>query len=1042
MIEKIIEYSVRKKFVVFLGVFFMSAWGVWALLRTPLDAIPDISDLQVIVFTEWPGRSPDLIEDQITYPIITSMVAAPRVNYVRGVTSFGVSYVYMNFEDGTDMYWARSRVLEYLSKITGTLPEGVNPILGPDATGLGWVFEYALVDEGGRYDLAQLRSFQDWHLKYWLESVPGVAEVATLGGFVKQYQVEVDPNALLAYRLPLRKVIQAIRRSNKDVGGRVVEFAGTEYMVRGRGYIKTVADIENIPVGADGRGTPVLIKDVAHVAIGPDMRRGLVELDGKGEVVGGVVVMRYGENALAVINRVKKKMEEVKRSLPEGVKLVTTYDRSDFIYRAIDVLKDALIKESLIVSLIVMLFLFHFRSALTVIMILPIGILLSFIPMYYLGITSNIMSLGGIAIAIGVMVDAGIVMVENAHKRLEQAGPGSDRQQVILQAAKEVGKPLFFSLMVVAISFLPIFSLEAQEGRLFKPLAFTKTFAMFFASFLTITLAPVLMVLLIRGKIRPESSFPLTRILEFLFFPVIRLVLRFRWTTIILAIGIMLATIPIFKKLGSEFMPPLNEGTILYMPGSLPGISIATAGRTLQMQDKVLMSFPEVERVFGKIGRGNTATDTAPLNMVETHVTLKPKDQWRDGMTWDKLIQEMDSKLQMPGMPNIWWMPIQTRIEMLTTGIRSVLGIKILGPDLKIIENIGLSMEPLLAQIPGTRSAYAERALGGNFLDFETNRAEAARFGLTVGDVQDIIETAIGGKNISTTVEGRERYPINVRYPRELRDDLEKLKRVLVATPSGGHVPIGQLADISFTTGPPIIRDENGSLAGFVFVDVAGRDIGGYVEEAKRLVEQNIQLPPGYTLVWAGQYQYLVRASERLKTVVPLTLLIVFVLLYLNFGSVAKTLIVIVSVPFALVGSIWLVWFLGYNMSVAVWVGLIALAGLAAETGVVMLVYLDEAYERHERQGKLVNLSDLNEAVTEGAVLRLRPKMMTVLTTMIGLMPIMFAETMGTGGDVLKRMAAPMIGGLVTSTVLTLLVKPAIYSLWRERGMKRKRINE
>ena len=1040
MIEKIIEISTRKKFLVFLGVFLLSAWGIWALSRTPLDAIPDISDMQVIIFTQWPGRSPDLIEDQITYPIVTSMVAAPKVNYVRGVTSFGVSYVNINFQDGTDMYWARSRVLEYLSKIGGTLPKGVNPILGPDATGLGWVFQYALVDETGKNNLAELRSFQDWHLKYWLESVPGVAEVATLGGFVKQYQVEVNPDALLAYRLPLQKVIHAIRRSNNDVGGRVLEFAGTEYMVRGRGYIKSVADIEGIPVAVDGGGTPVFVRDVAHVTIGPDIRRGLVDLDGKGEVVGGVVVMRYGESALGVINRVKRKLEELKSSFPEGVKLVITYDRSDLIHGAIGVLKETLVKESLVVSLIVILFLLHFRSALVVILILPIGILLSFIPMYYLGITSNIMSLGGIAIAIGVMVDAAIVMVENAHKRLEQAGEGADKFHVIVGAAKEVGKPLFFSLMIVTISFLPIFTLEAQEGRLFQPLAFTKTFAMFFASFLSITLAPVLMVLLLRGKIRSEARHPISRILIFLYRPLVKGVLRFRWTTLFLATGVMLATIPVFQKLGSEFMPPLNEGVILYMPGSIPGISITTAARTLQMQDKVLKSFPEVLRVFGKIGRGTTATDTAPLNMVETHITLKPKDQWRPGMTWDKLIQEMNRKLQMPGIPNIWWMPIQTRIEMLATGIRSVLGIKILGPDLKVIEKIGISMEPLLVRIPGTRSVFAERVLGGNFLDFEINRAAAARYGLTVGDVQDIIESAIGGKNISTTVEGRERYPINVRYPRELRDDVEKLKRILVATPSGAHVPIGQVADIKFTTGPSLIRDENGSLAGFVFVDVAGRDIGGYVDEAKRVIEQNIQLPPGYTLVWAGQYQYLLRAKKHLKLVVPLTLLIVFVLLYMNFESITKSIIVILSVPFSLVGSVWLLSFLEYNLSVAVWVGLIGLAGLAAETGVVMLVFLDEAHDRYKREGKLLTLSDLREAVTEGAVLRLRPKMMTVLTTMMGLLPIMWAETMGTGGDVMKRMAAPMIGGLVTSTVLTLLVIPAIYSLWREWGLPKGKI--
>ena len=890
MIEKIIEKSVQRRFLVFLGIFFMIAWGAWALLKTPLDAIPDISDVQVIVFTEWPGRSPDIIEDQVTYPIVTSMIAAPRTNYVRGVTSFGVSYVYVNFEDGTDLYWARSRVLEYLSQIRGTLPDGVNPVLGPDATGVGWVFEYALVDESGRHNLAELRSFQDWYLKYWLASVPGVAEVASVGGFVKQYQVVVDPEALLAYKLPLQKIISAIRRSNNDVGGRVLEFAGTEYIVRGRGYIKGVSDIEGIALGASD-GTPILLNDVARVSLGPQIRRGIAELDGKGEVVGGIVIMRYGENALQVIERIKQKIKEIEPSLPEGVEIVTTYDRSEFIDRAIDVLRGTLLEEVIIVSLVVIVFLFHFRSALAVILILPIGVLLAFIPMLYMNVTSNIMSLGGIAIAIGAMVDASIVMVENAHKRLEQAEGKEDRIRVIVEAAKEVGKPLFFSLLIITVSFLPIFTLEAQEGRLFKPLAFTKTFVMFFAAFLSITLGPVLMVLLVRGKMRPERRNPISRALIFLYQPLVKLVLKFRWGTVILAGWAMFLTIPVFLRLGSEFMPPLNEGSILYMPGTLPGISITEAGRILHIQNKVFKTFPEVDRVFGKIGRSTSPTDTAPLNIVETVVTLKPRDQWRAGVTWDSLIEEMDGRMQIPGFPNIWWMPIQTRTEMMNSGIRSTLGIKILGPDLETIERIGISMEPWLRQIAGTRSVYAERAVGGRYLDFVIDRREVARYGLTVGDVEDVIETGIGGKTVSTTVEGRERYPINVRYPRELREDPEKLKRVLVGTPTGALVPLGQLADIRFTRGPPLIRDENGSLAGFVFVDVAGRDIGGYVEEAKRLLRQKVQLPPGYTLVWAGQYQHLLRAMERLKIVVPMTVLIIFVLLYLNFGSVANTVI-------------------------------------------------------------------------------------------------------------------------------------------------------
>ena len=1036
MIEKIIELSAQKKFLVFLGTVFVIAWGVWALLKTPLDAIPDISDVQVIVFTEWPGRSPDIIEDQVTYPIVTSMIAAPRTNYVRGVTSFGVSYVYVNFEDGTDLYWARSRVLEYLSQIRGTLPEGVNPVLGPDATGVGWVFEYALVDESGRHNLADLRSFQDWSLKYWLESIPGVAEVASIGGFVKQYQVVVDPEALLAYKLPLQKIISAIRRSNNDVGGRVVEFAGTEYIVRGRGYIKSISDIENIALGASN-GTPILLNDVARVSLGPQIRRGIAELDGKGEVVGGIVVMRYGENALQVIERVKQRLKEIEPSLPEGVKIVPVYDRSEFIGRAIDILRGTLLEEVIIVSLVVILFLFHIRSALAVILILPIGVLLAFIPMFYMKVTSNIMSLGGIAIAIGAMVDASIVMVENAHKRLEQAEGKKDRVQVVIEAAKEVGKPLFFSLLIITVSFLPIFTLEAQEGRLFKPLAFTKTFAMFFAAFLSITLGPVLMVLLVRGRIRPERRNPISRALIFLYQPLVKLVLKFRWATVILAGWAIVLTVPVFLRLGSEFMPPLNEGTILYMPGTLPGISITEAGRLIQIQDKVFKTFPEVDRVFGKIGRSTSATDTAPLNIVETVVNLKPRDQWREGMTWDKLIEEMDGRMQIPGVPNIWWMPIQTRTEMMNSGIRSTLGIKILGPDLETIQRIGIAMEPWLRQIPGTRSVYAERVVGGYFLDFIIDRREAARYGLTVGDVEDVIETGVGGKTVSTTIEGRERYPINVRYPRELREDPEKLKRVLVGTPTGALVPLGQLADIRFTTGPPLIRDENGSLAGFVFVDVAGRDIGGYVEEAKRVVQEKVQLPPGYTLVWAGQYQYLLRAMERLKIVVPMTLLIIFVLLYLNFGSISKTLIILLSVPFSVVGSIWLLSLLGYNLSVAVWVGLIALAGVAAETGVIMIVYLDEAYERRKREGRLTTLKDLYEAILEGSVQRVRPKMMTVLAITLSLFPIMWTQVEGSGADVMKRIAAPMIGGMATSTILTLLVIPAVYALWRSRGLSK-----
>nr|NIP24882.1 efflux RND transporter permease subunit [Phycisphaerae bacterium]NIX28697.1 CusA/CzcA family heavy metal efflux RND transporter [Phycisphaerae bacterium] len=930
MIKKLIESSAKNKLIVFILVLMAIAWGIWALLNTPLDAIPDLSDVQVIVFTEWSGRSPDIIEDQITYPIVTSLLAAPKVKFVRGQSFFGLSFVYVIFEDGTDMYWARSRVLEYMNEIETQLPKGVTPTLGPDATGVGWVFEYALVDTTGRWNLADLRSFQDWNLKYWLEGVPGVAEVASVGGFVKQYQIDVDPNKLLAYNIPLNRVIQSVRESNSDVGGRVIEMASTEFMLRGRGYIRSLDDIENTAIGSDGNGTPIYIRNVANVHLGPDIRRGIAELDGKGEVVGGIVVMRYGENALKVIERVKQKIEQIKSSLPPGMEIITTYDRSDLIHRAIDTLSEKLIEESIIVSLVCLLFLFHFRSALVAILMLPIAILFSFVPMYYMGLTSNIMSLGGIAIAIGAMVDAAIVMIENAHKRLEQARENGkeltrgEHFSVIVQAAKEVGKPLFFSLLIITVSFIPVFTLEAQEGRLFKPLAYTKTFAMFFASFLSVTLVPVLMVLMIRGKITPESKNPVNRFLIRIYHPVVGFVLRFKKSTIVVAAIFLVATIPIFNQLGTEFMPPLNEGSILYMPTSIPGMPASEAKKILHTQDKILAGFPEVKRVFGKIGRARTATDPAPLSMVETTITLKPKDQWRPGMTWDKLIAEMDKKLKFPGMANIWWMPIQTRTEMLSTGIRSNLGIKVFGDDLRKIERIAVDIEQALQDFPGTRSAFAERATGGYFIDFEIHRHKAARYGLTVGDVQNIIQTAIGGMNITQTVEGKERYPVNVRYPRELRDDLDRLKRVLVPTPGGAQVPITQLADIYPTTGPPMIRNEDGSKVGFVFVDVAEKDYGKYVREAQKYIHKNVHIPPGYTLAWAGQYKYLMRLQEKLTLVVPVTLLIIFMLLYFNFKSVPKTLIVLLSVPFSLVGAFWLLWILGYNTSVAVCVGIIA----------------------------------------------------------------------------------------------------------------------
>jgi copper/silver efflux system protein len=1036
MIEKIIEKSAANKFLVFLVVLFLSAWGIWALRNTPLDAIPDLSDVQVIVYTTWMGRNPSIVEDQVTYPIASTMLAAPKVKFVRGFSDFGYSYVYIIFEDGTDIYWARSRVLEYLNQVSGRLPQGVTPVLGSDATGVGWVFQYALVDENARYDLAQLRSLQDWYLRYQFASIEGVAEVASLGGFVKQYQVNLDPNKLAAYRIPVKAIADAIRMSNNDVGGRSIELSGTEYMVRGKGYIRSIKDLENIGVGMNG-GTPITLGGVSQISIGPDMRRGLAELDGRGEVVGGVVIMRYGKNALKVIERVKEKIKEITPSLPPGVEIVTTYDRSDLIQRSIATLKEKLIEEIIIVSVVSLIFLFHVRSALVAILTLPIAILLSFISMYYLKLTSNIMSLGGIAIAIGAMVDAAIVMVENAHKRLERwevEGKRGSRTDVIVDAAKEVGKPLFYSLLIITVSFLPVFTLEAQEGRLFSPLAFTKTFAMFFASFLSITLAPVLMVLLIRGKIHSEARNPVSRVLIAIYHPVVRAVLRFKIITIALAVLMLLVTIPVFSRLGSEFMPPLNEGMIFYMPTTVPGISVTQAGRLLQIQDRILKSFPEVERVFGKSGRAETPTDPAPFSMMETTVMLKPESQWRKGMTWDKLVEEMDRALRIPGVANAWTMPIKNRIDMLSTGIRTPVGVKIFGPDLKKIEEIGKQLEGILQPIAGTRTVFAERVTGGYYLDINIRRDAVARYGLMVGDVGMLIESAIGGESISSTVEGRERYPINMRYARELRDDPEKLKRVLVPVMDGAQVPLGQLADIQFTAGPSMIKNEEGQLVGYVTVDMGGRDIGGYVEEAKRVVAQKIKLPQGYTLSWSGQYEYMQRAKERLIYVIPLTILIIFVLLYLNFQSVAKTLIVLLSVPFALVGSIWLLYFLDYNLSVAVWVGIIALAGVAAETGVVMIVYLDEVFERRVREGSLTSMQDLYEAIIEGAVQRVRPKMMTVMAIIAGLLPIMWSH--GAGADVMKRIAAPMIGGMVTSTILTLAVIPAIYAIWRGRKMR------
>jgi Cu(I)/Ag(I) efflux system membrane protein CusA/SilA len=1036
MIEKIIEYCAHNKFIVFTILAFAVGWGFWALSNTPLDAIPDLSDVQVIIFTEWMGRSPDIIEDQITYPIITRLVAAPKVKAVRGISMFGMSFIYVIFEDGTDIYWARSRVLEYLSSVRGRLPAEVNPILGPDATGVGWVFQYALVDESGKHDLAELRTFQDWYLKYYLEAIPGVAEVASVGGFVKQYQVNIQPNALLAYNIPFTEVIKAVRMSNNDVGGRSIEFSSTEYYVRGRGYIKNLKDVENIPIGVDKNGTPVLIKNVATVEFGPDLRRGLAELDGKGETVGGIVVMRYGENALEVINRVKEKIEDIKPSLPEGVQIVIAYDRADLIERAIAVLTRTLTEEMIIVSLVIIVFLWHIRSAAVPIITLPIAVLLSFIPMYYMGLTSNIMSLGGIAIAIGAMIDASIIIVENAHKKLESVPETitiADRDKTIVDALKEVGRPIFFSLLVITVSFFPIFSLQAQEGRLFSPLAYTKTFSMLFAALLAITVAPPLVLWFVRGKIRAEEEHPISRFLHRIYHPVIDFVLKHPRKLITGAVVAILISVPIYFQLGSEFMPPLNEGTILYMPTSVPGLSITEASNVLQIQDRIIKEFPEVQTVFGKIGRAETPTDPAPLSMVETIITLKPEDQWRQGMTWDKLIEEMNEKLTFPGMANIWWMPVQTRTEMLTTGIRSNLGIKIHGTDLKTIEKIGIEIEQVLKELPDTRSAFAERVTGGYYLDFEVRRERAARYGLMVDDVNMIVESAIGGQNITMTIEGKERYPVNVRYARELRDNLDRLQRVLVPTPTGAQIPLAELADIRFSTGAPMIYNEGGSRVGYVFADVTGKSYGDYVKHAKQVVAEKVKLPSGYYLTWTGQYEHIERMQKRLMIIVPVTLFLVFILIYFNTKSVTKTGIVLLAVPFSLVGAVWFLYLLGYNMSTAVWVGLIALAGLDAETAIVMLLYLDLAYEKWKKEGKMLTLAHLKEAIHYGAVKRIRPKLMTMGTTLIGLLPIMI--TTGTGSDVMKRIAAPMVGGITTSVIMELLIYPAIFLVWRRRSL-------
>jgi Cu(I)/Ag(I) efflux system membrane protein CusA/SilA len=1033
MIEKLIAFSARNAFIVILLMVAITGGGIWAIRNTPIDAIPDLSDVQVIVTANWEGRSPTLVEDQVTYPIVTALISAPNVKVVRGFSYFDVSFVYIIFEDGTDLYWARSRVLEYLNGLQGRLPAGVTPVLGPDATGVGWGFQYALVDKSGKHDLSRLRTLNDWYVQYWLRSVTGVAEVAPVGGYVKQYQIEVDPNALLSYNMAIDMVIAAVRQSNNDVGGRVVEWTGREYMVRGRGYIESVADIEQVSLGAKPDGTPVLVKDVARVHLGPDMRRGVADLNGEGDVAGGIVVVRYGVDTYGVIDDIKRAVKEkIQPALPEGVEFVTTYDRSGLIERSIENLKEKLIEEAIIVSLVCVVFLWHFRSALVAILTLPLSILLSFMAMKYIGLGSNIMSLGGIAIAIGAMIDAAIIMIENAHKHLEHEAGARPRREILIEAAQEVGRPLFFSLLIITVSFLPIFTLEAQEGRLFKPLAFTKTFAMGFAALTSVLIVPYLMVLFIRGKIAAEEKNPVNRLLIRAYHPFVRLVLRHRAATLLVAVLLMASTVPVVMRLGSEFMPPLYEGSLLYMPIALPGASVQTAQQALTVQDKLIRQIPEVESVFGKAGRAISATDPAPLEMFETVINLKPESEWRPGMTQARLEAELDATVRLPGVANAWTMPIKARTDMLSTGIRTPVGVKVFGPDLEGINDIAGQVESAIRMVRGTRNVFAERVTGGYYVDFKVKRDQIARYGLTVQDVEMVIESAIGGANITTTIEGRERFPVNVRYQRSFRTDVNALKRTLISTPAGAQIPLDQVATIALTTGPTVIRTEQAQLLGYVYVDVADRDIGSYVAEAKAEVAKLVKLPEGYYLEWSGQYEYMMRAKERLKIVIPVTLLLVIVLLYFNTRSVPKIAIVLLAVPFSLVGAFWLIYLLGYNLSVAVWVGIIALAGVDAETGVVMLLYLDQAYDRFRKQGRMNTMHDLQEAVEEGAVKRIRPKMMTVLAILLGLLPIMWGH--GAGADVMKRIAAPMVGGVVTSFALELFVYPVIFVIWKWRS--------
>ncbi len=1053
MINRIIAWSLQNRFLVLLATAALIGGGVWAMRTTPLDAIPDLSDVQVIVQTDFSEQAPQIVEDQVTYPIASEMLKVPGTRVVRGFSFFGLSLVYVIFEDGTDIYWARSRVLEYLNGIRQRLPRGVEPVLGPDATGVGWVFEYTLQSDS--LDLAQLRTLQDWYIRYQLTAVPGVSEVASLGGFVKQYQVEVDPERLRAFNIPVTRVAQAIGSHNADIGARVLEMGGREYMIRGLGYLKGVPDIENVAVGATPNGTPIRVRDIATVQVGPAPRRGAADWNGQGDVVAGIVVMRFGSDALKTIEAVKARLKEIERGLPRGVHLRTAYDRSDLIHRAIETLRSKLVEESLIVAGVAIVFLLHAQSALVAIVTLPLGILISFIVMRWIGVNANIMSLGGIAIAIGAMVDAAIVMIENMHKHLERAEGQASRWEIVLESARQVGPPLFFSLLIITFSFLPVFSLEQQEGRLFKPLAYTKTFAMAGAALLSITLVPVLMGYLIRGKVRPEGRNPVNRVLRRAYRPAIELAIQRPWVVIGAAAAALAATVWPWRRLGSEFMPPLHEGSVLFMPTTVPGVSIAQAREIMRYQDSVLASFPEVESVLGKAGRANTATDPAPLDMYETTIMLKPPEAWRAGMTYERLIAEMDRAVKLPGVTNAWTMPIKGRIDMLATGVRTAVGIKIFGPNLDTLQALGERVERIIQQVPGTRSAFAERGVSGYYVDIAIDRAEAARYGLNVGDIHDAVMATVGGMDAATTVEGRERYVVNVRYPRELRDNLQKLREVVIpvgsgmsaagamsqmgdmnagAAPASGsrrltQIPLGQVATVRVVQGPMAVKTENAFPVTTIFVDIEGRDVGGYVRDAQRTVAQQLTLPAGYSLSWSGQYEFMQRVAQRLRLVVPVTLGIIFLLLYLNFRGVTESLIVMLALPFSAVGGIWFLWALDYNTSVAVWVGFIALAGVAAETGVVMLIYLDEAFHRRSLEGRMRTRDDVAAAVQEGALERLRPVMMTVTAIIAGLAPILWSS--GTGADVMKRIAAPMVGGMVTATVLTLMVIPAIYLLWR-----------